>query len=110
MRLLLIGIFWVGGAVLGWDTAAATHSTRSHAVAESRVERVMAMSLPHSSTLVVVRVPAMPPLLTGQRHRRYSHHHQRGTVRQTHRHNPFHSGRNGGVTPGTVRRRRRVPT
>lgn len=60
MRLLLIGIFWVGGAVLGWDTAAATHSTRSHAAVAPRVERVMAMSLPHSSTLVVVRVPAMP--------------------------------------------------
>lgn len=60
MRLFLIGIFWVGGAVLGWDTAAATHGTRSHAAVAPGEQPMTAMNLPHSSTLVVVEVPVNP--------------------------------------------------
>jgi hypothetical protein len=62
MRLFLIGVFWVGGAVLGWDTAAATHSTRSHAAAAviPQDAQISEVALPHSSTLVVVQVPAKP--------------------------------------------------
>jgi hypothetical protein len=56
MRLLIVGIVSLGGAVLGWDTAA-THSTTKHAAA-IHLNEVPTANRPESSTLVVVRVPA----------------------------------------------------
>ncbi len=61
MRVLAISLVCVAGAVLGWDAAAATHSskTKSHAVAAETVVRgEMRMAASPSSTLMVVPVPA----------------------------------------------------
>ena len=60
MRLFLIGIFWVGGAVLGWNTAAATHSSRNHAAVIAKQQLPAPVEFPRSMTLVVVPVPAAP--------------------------------------------------
>jgi hypothetical protein len=59
MRLLVIALFSVCGAVLGWDTAAVTHVARNHvAVPLDSSKRSQTFSLPHSTTLVIVPVPA----------------------------------------------------
>lgn len=56
MRLLIIGLVWMGGAVLGWDTAAATHKTHP---ATSHSKEMASFSLPQTSTLVIVPVPSL---------------------------------------------------
>ena len=56
MRLLIIGLVWMGGAVSGWDTAAATHKTHP---ATSHSKEMASFSLPQTSTLVIVPVPSL---------------------------------------------------
>ena len=60
MRIFLIGIFWMGGVVLGWDTAAATHRPRIDSSVAPKVEHAAAAALPQSATVVVVPVPTAP--------------------------------------------------
>jgi len=59
MRLLVIGLVWVGGAVLGWDTAAVTHGSNDHAAVVPVKDTAPDVDAGRqSSTLVVVPVPS----------------------------------------------------
>ena len=57
MRIVVVTLVWLGGAVLGWNAAAATHGSLLNA-ASAPLKTTSPFAEPASSTLVVVPVPS----------------------------------------------------
>ncbi len=58
IRAIIVGLVALAGAALGWDAAAATHSSRTHGALS--VTPVEIVSLHRTSTLVIVPMPQSP--------------------------------------------------